>query len=77
MTHPGEGIVNEVKLLPSGKPSHRQVCGEFWNLRRQHNWEKENKIQNMSLTVTASREVTQMLVSATTMWGFDREVWDA
>ena len=31
-THPGEGIVKE-KFPHSRKPSHCQVCGEFWNLR--------------------------------------------
>ena len=25
------------KFPHSRKPSNRQVCGEFWNLRRQHN----------------------------------------
>ena len=34
-----EGVVKE-KFWHSRKPSHRWVCGEFWNLRRQHNWEK-------------------------------------
>ena len=25
------------------KPSHWRVCGEFWNLGGQHNWEKKKK----------------------------------
>jgi len=29
------------KLPHSRKPSHRRVCGEVWNLRKQHNWEKK------------------------------------
>ena len=78
VTHPGEGM-KEVKLPPRRKLSHRQVFGEFWNLRRQHNWGKTNK-QNKTKqnkkkpathqicpTVTASGEVTQKLVSATSM----------
>ena len=54
----------------SRKPSHPQVCGEFWNLREQHNWaEKEKKNpQNRCLTKTPSREVAQMLASATGGW---------
>ena len=39
-TCPGEGVL---KFPHSRKPSHRQVCGDFWNLRRQHNREKEKK----------------------------------
>ena len=27
----------------SRKPSHWWVCGEFWNLRGQHNWEGKTK----------------------------------
>ena len=37
-----EGVVKE-KFWHSRKPSHRWVCGEFWNLRRQHNWEGKKK----------------------------------
>ena len=31
-TLPGEGVMKE-KFPHSRKPSHRHVCGEFWNLR--------------------------------------------
>ena len=41
-THPGEGIVKE-RFPHSRKPSHRQICEEFWNLRGQHNWEEKKK----------------------------------
>jgi len=77
-THPGEGIMKE-KFPHSRKPSHRQVCGEFWNLRGQHNWEEKKKKtpQNMHLTTTASREVAQILTSVTSKWGLDREAWAA
>ena len=48
VTHPGEGM-KEVKLPPSRKLSHRQVFGEFWNLRRQQNWGgKKKKNSNTS-----------------------------
>ena len=41
------GVVKE-KFLNSRKPSHRQVCGEIWNLRGQHNWEeKKEKIHRV------------------------------
>ena len=39
-TCPGEGVVKEEKLPHSRKPSYMWVCGEFCDLRRQHNWEK-------------------------------------
>ena len=44
-THPGEGVMKEEKFPNSRKPSHQRVCGKFWNLRGQHNWEgkKQNK----------------------------------
>ena len=38
--HPGEGVMKE-KFPNSRKPSHWWVCGEFWNLRGQHNWEEK------------------------------------
>ena len=40
--HPREGGMKK-KFLNSRKPSHWQVCGEFWNLRGQHNWEEKKK----------------------------------
>ena len=67
------------KFPNSKKLSHRQVCGEFWNLRGQHNREKKKKKnpQNTHLTTTASREVAQTLASATSKQGLDREAWAA
>ena len=43
-SHPREGVVKE-KFPNTRKPSYQWVCGEFWNLRGQHNWE-ENKNKN-------------------------------
>ena len=34
-----ERVVKEEKFPNTRKPSHRWVCGEFWNLRGQHNQE--------------------------------------
>ena len=45
-THPGEGVVKEEKFPNSKKSSHQRVCGEFWNLRGQHNREKLKKKKN-------------------------------
>ena len=40
-TRPGEGVVKEEKFPNTRKPSHWQVCGEFWNLRGQNNQEEK------------------------------------
>ena len=37
----GEGVLKEEKFSNTRKLSHRWVCGEFWNLRGQHNWEEK------------------------------------
>ena len=42
-THPGEGVMKEEKFPNTRKPSHNRVCGEFWNLRAQHNREEKKK----------------------------------
>ena len=47
---PGEGVVK--KFPNTMKPSHQQVCGEFWNLRGQHNQKGEENLQNTHLTAT-------------------------
>ena len=38
--------MKEEKFPHTRKPSHRWVCGEFWNLRGQHNREKNNNNKN-------------------------------
>jgi len=66
--------MKEEKFPHNKKPSHWHVCGEFWNLRGQHNREeKKNTPQNMCLTVTTSREVAQMLTPTRSKWGLCRE----
>ena len=42
-THPRAGVVKEEEFPNSRKPFHRQVYGEFWNIRGQHNWEGKTK----------------------------------
>ena len=39
--HPRKGVLKEEKFPNTRKHSHQQVCGEFWNLRGQHNWEEK------------------------------------
>ena len=39
----GEGVVKKEKFPHNRNPSHRWICGEFWNLRGQHNWEGKKK----------------------------------
>ena len=38
---------------------------------------KKTTPQNMCLTTNANQEVAQMLTSATSKWGLDREAWAA
>ena len=77
-THPRKGIMKE-KFPNTRKPSHQRVCGDFWNIRGQHNWEEKtnnnnNTPQIMCLTATPSREVGQTLVSVTSKQRLNREV---
>ena len=68
--------MKEEKFPNSRTPSHRWVCGEFRNLRGQHNLEENKKQkppQNMCLTTTASREAAQMLMSMASECRLDRE----
>ena len=79
-TRTGEGIVKEEKFPNSKKPSHQRVCGEFWNLRGQHNWEENTHthththIQNGHLITTASGEVAQTLAFTTSQQVLNRDV---
>ena len=73
-THPREGVVKEEKFPNTRKPSHWWVCGEFWNLRGQHNQEGEKETpQNTCQTATPSIEVAQTLTSATSKQELNRE----
>ena len=64
-THPGESVVNEEKFPNSRKSSHRWVCGDFGISEGNITGREKKKTQNMHLPAIASREVAQMLVSAT------------
>ena len=74
-THPGEAVVKEEKFPNTRNPSHQWVCGEFWNLRGQHNQElkKKKNPQIMRLAATPSGEVAQTLTSASSKQGLNRE----
>ena len=41
--HPREGVLKEEKFSNTRKTSHQRVCGEFWNLRGQHNQEESKR----------------------------------
>ena len=53
--------MKEEKFPHNRKPSHRRVCGEFWNLRRQHHIlgrgkkKKKKTLQNTRLTATLEK----------------------
>ena len=75
-THPREGVMKEEKFPNTRKPAHQQDFGEFWNFRGQHNQERKKKKnpQITCLTTIPSGEVAQMLMSATSKRGLNREV---
>ena len=52
------------KFPNTRKPSHQQVGGQFWNLRGQQNWEKQNPCINTCLTAIPSGKVAQTLISS-------------
>ena len=77
--HPGKVVMKE-EFPNSKKPSHRRVCGELGISEDKitgRKKKKKKKTQNMCLTATASREVAQMLKSATSEHGLDEEEWAA
>ena len=67
--------MKEEKFPNTRKPSHWQVCGEFWNLRGQHNREEKKKKtpQITHLLATPSGEVAQTLSSTSSKRGLNRE----
>ena len=67
--------MKEEKFPNTRKPSHWRVCGEFWNLGRQHNREgkKKKKPEMRRLAATPSREVAQKLKSVSSEQGLNRE----
>ena len=79
-THRGEEVMKEEKFPNTRKPSHRRVCGEFWNLRGQHNWE-EKKYKNKNSTDYTPNHNSQWRSSPDTcahqQQGLNREPWAA
>ena len=73
-TDSGERVMKE-KFPNSRKPSHRWVCGEFWNFRGQQPGGKEKKTNPRirCLTTTVSGELAQTLASASSKRGLYRE----
>ena len=39
--HPRKRVLKEEKFPNTRKPSNQRVCGEFWDLGRQHNLEEK------------------------------------
>ena len=64
------------KFPNTRKHSHWQVCGKFWNPRGNitRKGEKKPSPQIMCLTATSCGKVAQMLTSAISEWGLNREV---
>ena len=66
--YPGKGVLKEEMFPNTRKHSHRRVCGEFWNLRGQHNWEEKKKkkpteyVPNCNSQQRSSPEVAQMWI---------------
>ena len=76
-TYPMEGVVKEEKFPNTKKPSHLQVCGEFWNLRGQHNQEGKKKNTEYTPNCNSQQRSSQTLASATREQRLNREVWVA
>ena len=72
-TCPREGVVKKEKLPHNRKHSHRCVSGELWSLSWSITGKKKKNPQNTHLTTTTSREVAEILASATSEWGLGRE----
>ena len=66
------------KFPNTRKPSHPQVCGKFWNLGKQRNWERKKKEPTDYVpSQTSSGEVAWTLESASSKQGLNREAWNA
>ena len=78
-TCPGEGVGRRRSFQTVGNPLTGGSVGNFGisegNIIRRRRKKKQK--QNTRLTATASGEVAQMLVLATSEQGLDREAWAA
>ena len=68
--------MKEEKFPNTRKPSHQQVCGEFWNLPGQHNWEGEKKKNtDYAPSHNSQRRGSPDSESASSEQRLNREVW--
>ena len=72
-TCPREGVVKEEKIPHNRKYSHRLSVGSCGVSASNITGKKKENPQNTRLTTTTSREVAQILASATSEWGLGRE----
>ena len=72
-TCPGEGVVKEEKFPHSRKPLTGGSVGSFGISEGNITGRGKKKIQSTRVTATPSKEVAQMLASATSEQGLDRE----
>jgi len=63
------------KLPHSRKPSHRRVCGEVWNLRKQHNWEKKKPIVYTPMFIQLWEKIHDLLKMLCFQTGSWRCLW--
>ena len=60
-THPRDGVMKEEEFPHNRKLSNRRVCGELWNLREQHNWEKErNNTEHTHRQLPEDKQLRQL-----------------
>ena len=77
-TCPGDGVMKEEKFPHSRKPLTGGSVGSFGISEGNITGREKKKIpQSMRPTTTASRQVAQALVSATSEQWLDREAWSA
>ena len=76
-TCPREGVVKEEKLPHNRKYSHRLSVGSCGVSASNITEKKKENPQNTRLTTTPSNKVAQMLLSASSEWELNREVWVA
>ena len=67
------GVVKEGKFPNTRKPSHRWVCGEFWNLRGQQNREGGKTPTNYVPNHNSQQRSSPDAASDTSKQGLNRE----
>ena len=69
--------MKEESFQTVGNPLKGMSVGRFESSEGNLTGRGKKHPQSRRLTTTASGEVAQMLTSATSQWGLDREVWAA